>query len=922
MSSSRGDGRGSLTNLVGRDEELRRLETFLDEAAQGPATLALVGQAGIGKTTLWRGAVDRARARGYRVLEARPSEAERELSFAGLADLLRDVHGEIGGLPAPQRRALRVALLLEEPRGTPPDERAVATALSGLLTSLAEDGSVVVAVDDVQWLDGPTQSALRFALRRANVAALLAHRVDADGDELREAHVLDIGPLGLDELDDLLLRALGASFLRPTLLQIERVSGGNPLFALELARALAALPEPLHPSEPLPVPDDLRVLVAARLDRLSQGARAAALLAAAAMRPTRALLEHAGGDGVDELIAAGVLVDDGDAICFAHPLLAGTAYSTASSGERGAAHRLLAGLAADPEERGHHLAAAADVPDAGVAAAVDAASAQARARGATDAAARLAARAVELTPSADIADLHRRRLAEADMWVAAGISARARAVLDDALPQASRRQRGEVLSAMAYIAANVEGADERALEIAEAGLAELAPEDADLRVQLELARCVALRGLQRHEEMEASILSAVQAAEAAGDILLLSRALAARFFNAFELGQGDDVPLILRAIELIETQPLNVQQRYTGHLWAQHHYADYLSLTYQTAAAREILTRLRERARALGDADEAYYLMVLGWNEFWGCHYDDAARYAEEAVQLSRQIGRPHLMFNSFGLVAFVQAVRGELDKARETADEMLRRAESLDPARVAAATAHVLSVIAFSRGDYPEALESFAASESYFAMKDPALRPNVPSHVEALVAVGRLDEAEALLGPYEQLARSLDRPVHLACALRCRGLLRAAEQSHPAAQLAFEDALANHDRLEMPFERARTLYAYGSWLRRRRQRERAQRLLGEASAIFDDLGCAGWAERTRVELSQLGGRDAQTASLTPTETRIATLVALGRSNGEVANELFISPKTVEWNLSKVYQKLNVRSRTELAAKLSRNAQG
>jgi DNA-binding CsgD family transcriptional regulator len=279
-------------------------------------------------------------------------------------------------------------------------------------------------------------------------------------------------------------------------------------------------------------------------------------------------------------------------------------------------------------------------------------------------------------------------------------------------------------------------------------------------------------------------------------------------------------------------------------------------------------------------------------------------------------------MFDSFELVAFVQAVRGELEEARETADEMRRRGESLDPARVAAATADVLSLIAFSRGDYAVALESFAASESYFAMKDPALRPLVPSHAEALVAVGRQDEAKALLDPYEQLARTLDRPVHLACALRCRALLHAAQQNHAAARVAFEDALAKHDRLEMPFERARTLYAYGSMLRRRQQHERARQLLAEASAIFDDLGCSGWAKRVHVELSQLGGRHAQTESLTPTETRIATLVALGRSNTEVANELFISSKTVEWNLSKVYRKLKVRSRTELAAKLSRSVQG
>jgi DNA-binding CsgD family transcriptional regulator len=911
----------ALTDLVGRDEELRRLEGFLNKAAHVPTTIVLVGEAGIGKTTLWRAGVERASARGFRVLEARPTEAERELSFAALGDLLADVRDEIGGLPAPQRRALRVALLLEEPPGVPPNERAVATAVSSLLASLAANGLVVVAVDDVQWLDESTRSALRFALRRAPVAVLLARRADANGAELGDAEVLVVPPLGLEELDDLLRGHLSASFLRPTLLEIERVSGGNPFFALELARALVALPKPPRPSEPLPVPDDLRGLVTARLDRLAPPARTTALLAAAAVRPTRSLLERSGGDSVDELIAAGVIVHDGDTIRFAHPLLAATAYSSSSSGERAAAHKRLAAAAADPEERGHHLAAAAEAPDAEVAAAIDAASAHARARGAADAAGRLAARAVELTPPDDSSALHRRRLTEANAWVAAGLLERARSVLDVSLQRTSGRQRCEVLYAIADIAANVEGRPDDALEKAEAGLAELVAEDVDLRAQFELVRSSALRQVQRYEEAEAACIAAVEAAEVAGDRSLLSRALSARFYVAFELGHAADEALALRAIELSEEQSLSEQQQYTGHLWAHHHYANFLSLTYRTAAAREIFLRLRERARVLGDADEAYYLMLLGWNEFWGCSYDDAARYAEEAVRLSGQTGRSSTAFGALYLIAFVQAFRGELDEAGKTAEEMQRNAESHDPTLASGPSADVLGLIAFARGDFAEAAENFEASESYFAMRDPALRPHLPSRVEALVAMGRLDEAKLLLDPYEQLARTLDRPVSSACALRGRALLCAAAGDHAAAQAAFEEALTQHGRLEVPFEHARTLLAYGSLLRRRRQRERARLLLAEASAIFGQLGCSGWAERAQTELLQLGGRPAQTGRLTPTETRIAALVGRGRSNAEVASELFMSPKTVEWNLSKIYRKLGVRSRGELAAKL-RNAAG
>ena len=886
---------------------------------RGPAGVVLEGEAGIGKTVLWRAALDRARALGLRVLDARPTEAERELSFVALTDLLADVRDEIGRLPAPQRRALRVALLLEELRGAPPNERAVATALSSLLASIAEGGPVVVAIDDVQWLDEPTGSALRFALRRTPVALVLTRRAGSVGAELRDEDVLDVSPLGIEELDDLLRMHLGTSFLRPTLLEIERASGGNPFFALELARTLLALPNPPRPLEPLPVPDGLRGLVGARLDRLTPQARATALLAAAAVRPTPSLLERAGGDAVDELIAAGVLVQDSGTIRFAHPLLAATAYSSGSAAERTAAHRSLASVATDPEERGHHLAAATETPDAEVAAAVDAASAHARARGATAAAARLAAQAVELTPRGNRAELHGRRLAEADAWVAAGAPERARSVLVSALEDACGRERGELFYSIAFVAANLQGAAGYALESADAGLAALAPEDADLRAQLELTRSVAYRRLNRYHEADASVRAAVDAAEAVADPFLLSRALSAQFYSAFEFGLGDDLPVVHRAIELFDAQPASEQRKYTGHLWAHEHYANYLSLTYRTADAREIYLRLAERARLLGDADEAYYLSMLGWNEFLACEYDAAARYAKETVHLSLQTGR---IFSVDGLqlMAWLQAYRGAYDDALETVEEMRPLLDQLDPAQAAGCIADAVTVVAFARGDVRATLESFAGVDSNRPMKDPSLRPFTTWYAEALVALGRLDEAKALLDPYEEQSRTLDRPVNLACALRSRALLRAAERDYSTAEVTFEEAFAQHDRLEVPFERARTLLAHGSMLRARRKRGRARPLLADALAIFDSLGCSGWAERTQVELSQLGGRQSQTGSLTPTESRVAELVARGRSNTEVANELLVSPKTVEWNLSKIYKKLGVRSRAELAAKLSRSA--
>lgn len=907
--------------LVGRDEELRRLGRFLDSEAGEPGALIIQGEAGVGKTSVWGAALDLARARGFAVLRARPAEFERELSYAALGDLLSEVHDEIGLLPGPQRRALRVALLLDEPQGVPVEQRAVAVALSSLLELLAEGGKLVVAVDDAQWLDEASLSAVRFALRRADAAALFSCRTPIDGPTLDDADVLAVLPLGLADLGEVIRLHLDVSFRRRTLLEVERTSGGNPFFALELARALIARRLSARSSDLLPIPQRLRELVAARLDRLTPAGRAAALLTAAAMRPTEHLLERVAGSGLNELFSAGVLVRDGERVRFAHPLLAATVYSSASTRERSAAHRALVPFAENPEEKGRHLAAAADGQDAEAAVAVSAAAAHARARGAVDAAAQLAARAVELTPPDEVGALHRRRLFEADAWIAAGEPHRARSTLEDAVGQLHGRQRGEVFCALALLATNVEGDEEAAIAAVESGLAALAPEDADLRAKLEIARYHAARYiLGRYDDADAALREAAKAAEAANDDAVLSRVLSARFFAEFVFGRGDDLPLIRRAIELLEQRPPDEEQRDTDQLWALYHYANYLSDTDQTAAAREIYARLRDRARALGDLHEAHYLELMGVNEFQGCCYDNAIRYAREAEQLSRQTGYPASGLIAIALSAHVQIYRGELGDVPATLARLRDVGQSVDPAVLERLQSGVLALVAFCRGDYQEAHEQFVTNGGTILETDPATRPRVPFHVEALIALGRFDEAAALLDPFERLARTNDRPVRLAGALRSRALLHAARRDFPSARRAFEEALLQHDRLDNPFERARTLLAYGSFSLSTRKQQRARELLSDADATFGRLGCPSWAERAQGELSRLGGRSRQTRALTATEVRVATLVARGRSNAAVGRELFMSPKTVEWNLSKIYKKLGVSSRTELAAKLAKQS--
>ena len=286
--------------LIGREQELARLEAFVEGTADGPPRLVLEGEAGIGKTTLWRAGVEHARELGFRVLESRPVAPERELSFAALGDLLSGTHDEIGDLPAPQRRALRIALLLEEAEGEPADERAVAAAMLGLLRRLAADKPLVVALDDIQWLDAPSAGTLQFAFRRLDrepIRVLATSRLRADTTTVSfdDAGRIEVGRLPLQALDQLVRTRLGARFLQPTLRRLEEAAGGNPFYALEIAASLQRSGVDVEPGEPLPIPLALREVVRDRLASLSPSVRQAALATAALAQPTMSAVQQAIG---------------------------------------------------------------------------------------------------------------------------------------------------------------------------------------------------------------------------------------------------------------------------------------------------------------------------------------------------------------------------------------------------------------------------------------------------------------------------------------------------------------------------------------------------------------------------------------------------------------------------------------------------
>jgi hypothetical protein len=428
--------------VVGRTSELAAFPPFLEAIAGGPAAFVLAGDAGIGKTALWLAATTMARERGYRVLSCRPAEAEMQLPFSALGDLLDEIgEGTLGQLPRPQRRALEVAMLRADSEGPAIERRAVSLGFLGVLRRLDAETPVLVAVDDLQWVDPPSAAALQFALRRLEgerVGLLAARRgrggvsggvAEAFASERLER--LELGPLDRDSLRLLLLERLNLPLPRPALLQLHRVSAGNPFLALEIAGALERRDVRLRPGEPFPVPGNLRELVRDRLRGLPAAAREAALAVAALAQPAvgqveAALLgEGADADGLRQALAAGIIEIEDERVRFTHPLLGSIIYSEASAARRRDLHARLARLAEDGEERARHLSLAAKGPAADVADALDEAAAKAHARGAPDAAAELFERAAALTPEADSGARDRRQLNAAERHLEAGATERA-----------------------------------------------------------------------------------------------------------------------------------------------------------------------------------------------------------------------------------------------------------------------------------------------------------------------------------------------------------------------------------------------------------------------------------------------------------------------------------------------------------------
>jgi DNA-binding CsgD family transcriptional regulator len=904
------------TEIIGREEELATLHAFIDDVRNGPSAVLLEGEAGIGKSTLWLAAVEHARTRGIRVLSSRPAEAERTLAHVGLADLFEGILDDV--LPAltpPRRRALEVALLLEEAT-EPVEPAALGIATRNALQLLAEDGPLLAAIDDLQWFDVASGNAISFAFRRLGampVCLLLARRL---GDGARSSQLeqalgtegvrrLRVGGLSVGALHQFLRDRLDRPFARQTLLRIHERSRGNPFLALELARVLD---EDADPARPLPVPETLEELLRARISGLPAVTRAGLALASAFGTTSASLLTRAGvaTRALDPAVAAHVIERDGDAIRFTHPLLSSVVYQDLGD-ERRLVHRRIAAIVEDPLLHARHLALSRETPDADVAAVLDDAVQLAMRRGASAVGAELAEQAMRLTPPEQRNERHRRGLAAARAHSAAGEWPRAQAIATELLAETDD---GSLRADALVLLAELESVD-RAVALLEEALSAASSRPA-LQSEIHCRLAWATRFRKGYVRALEHGRAALALAEQLEDDALRARARAVLALLGWMVGDAAapqlpssarDFATALGGERLVQEATLAVVNTFAP--------------ASRREEARALLEREHQEWRERDELRGARALWGLSWIEFFAGRWSLAAEYADQAHELAIQYGlevpQNHLP------IALVAVHRGELERSREHAERALALAEEqlgLHPPQHMA----ILGLVALGSGDARGAAEWIGKADRQAAALgwgEPSIRWWTADYVELLVELDLIDDAVRILDVWEADAARLARAWVLAHVTRCRGLVAGAQGNVEESLAALERAVAEHEAVGDPFGRARALLALGIVRRRARQKRPAREAIEAALEAFETIGAAGWAEKARAELGRIGGRRPRGGELTPTERRLAELVAEGRSNKEIAAVLFVTPKTVGTTLSRLYAKVGVHSRTELIRHLS-----
>jgi DNA-binding CsgD family transcriptional regulator len=901
--------------LYGRDAERSALATLLDAARDSHSgVLVLRGQAGVGKSALLQDTV--AQAEGLQVLEARGVESEAELAFAGLHQLLRPVLDQVSGLPEPQARALRAAFGLEEGNG---DARfLVSVAVLSLLAEVAERRPVLCVVDDAQWLDEASANALVFVARRLEAEGVVLLFAARDEDPRR------FGATGLPELEiggldrvavAALLAALASVPIGPEVCdRLVEQTGGNPLALTELPSVLTS--GQLSGNEPLPLQlpltDGVERSFLVRVRRLPADAQTLLLVAAAegtgelATVTAAAATLGAGGAGLDAAEAAGLVRVRAGALVFHHPLVRSAVYQAASSSQRRQAHRALAqalGREGDVDRRAWHLAAAAVEPDEGVVGELDAVAERARGRGGFESASAALERAAAL--SADPAARGQRLVAAASNAWLAGQLGRAAGLLQAARPLASdpllRAEAGRLRGWLEMSVGSVAVAHRLLVQAAQdvgpvdperarrilAGAAEAAWLEADRDAGAELGRVAARLGPADgpHDRYFADLVAGFLA-YLEGDTAVAVH----RLTDAIGLaGRLDDPDLLSLAA----------------------HHAFYVG---DDTAAYQLNVRVAAAARAGGKAAELLFTLPrVAQAELLSGRWTAAAASAAEAVRLATETGQPALSALPLTWLTLLAALRGDEDGfwSRIAETEQVAATHPLGVFQ-----SPVQDLLQWARAVQKAASARPASAATLLGELRHPVVANMAAldGVEAAVHADRRNSALEQLGPLDAFAAHSGAAWALARAAHAHGLL---SDGHVAEE-RFQEALDHHRRARRPFERARAELAYGELLRRARRRVDARSHLEAALDTFERLGAAPWAERARLELRASGQtarrRDPSTLwQLTPQELQVARFVAQGLPTREVAAQLFLSPRTVEFHLRNVFAKLGLSSRTQLA---------
>jgi DNA-binding CsgD family transcriptional regulator/tetratricopeptide (TPR) repeat protein len=909
------------SGVVGREAELAALAAAIGPAAAGRG-LVLVGAPGMGKTTLWTAAVSEMRGQEILVLVARPAAPEAGLSFAGLADLFDAVGpAALAGLPMAIRRALEVALLRVEPSGPAPGERQISVGTLELLRALAGASHVLVAVDDVNWLDGPSTQALAFAARRLadqRIRFLLARRPGRPSVlERAFAHGelvnLEVLPLSFGAIRTVLSRRLPVALPRRIVQQIHESSGGNPLYALEIGR-LVADRGPADGAGELPVPDEVDDLVGERVARLAPGVRRllAAVSLGADLRPHELAVI-----GDPELVAAAiaeeVLIEDDERLRPAHPLLAAAARARLMTSERRDLHRELATLAGAEEVRARHLALGTGGHDGKLAARLAAASARAASRGAAVDAVDLAEHALRLTPPRTLA-WSEQLLTLGERLVAAGEHRRASQLLGDAfdwLPEGRARARAHLLlNESAFHGDQVE----LALRHLDLALEESAREpDLHARVVARRSRYLSAALVASIAEAERLALTELPSASAAGPAIereiLYSLAFARKI-------RGRPIDDLLERFRIVSADAFMV---FRG---VERIAADRLASRGFVGEARQVLRRLLAEAEDRGESWSSIWLLhQLAEVEVRAGDWKMAAQLLDECdASPDRGLLDPQGYARCRALVA---AGIGRIDAAAELANQVIVacQAEGLRWNQLEALRARgQAALLAHSPADAVRSLAEVWEHTEREGVEEPGEFPAAPDLIEALVELRQLVDAAAVAARLRTLAKAQDHPWALATAIRGEALTAlAAGGDVDAALRRTREAAERYALLGLTFDRARTLRAAGREARRIRKWGAARDLLGQAREAFAAIGSDGWAADVLRDLGRLGGRSPGPAGgLTAAEREVASLAAEGRSNKEIAAALVIGVSTVETHLRHAFEKLHVGSRAQLARRLDR----